>query len=74
MQDNEANLPQAAMSESAFALWGIDDVAYVKQVEIDGKPAWAIFAADGTALGATPDRDLAFATILQNDRNPVSVH
>jgi len=74
MEDNDANLPEAAMSENAFALWGVDDVAYVKQVVIDGQTAWAIFAADGTALGATQDRDLAFATILQNDRNPVSVH
>jgi len=74
MEDNNATQPQADMSETAFALWGIDDVAYVKQVEVDGQTAWAIFAADGTALGATPDRELAFATILQNDRNPVSVH
>jgi hypothetical protein len=62
------------MSENAFALWGVEDVAYIKRVALDGELAWAIFAADGTSLGAVPDRDLAFAAAIQNDRIAVSVH
>jgi len=78
MEDNDANLSDgplsAGMSANAFALWGVDDIAYVKQIDLNGQTAWAIFSADGSALGATEDRDLAFATVLQADRSPVSVH
>ena len=76
--DNDAigldSLLSPAMSENAFALWGVDDVAYIKQVAAHGTLAWAIFAADGRSLGALPDRNLAFATATQNDRFAMSVH
>jgi hypothetical protein len=62
------------MSENAFALWGAEDVAYIKQVTEHGGLSWAIFAADGRSLGALPDRNLAFATATQNDRFAMSVH
>ncbi len=63
-----------AMSEDAFAQWGADDVAYINQVAIQGAVAWMIFAADGTSLGAVPDRNLAFAAATQNDRIALSAH
>jgi hypothetical protein len=62
------------MSEQAFALWGMDDVAYIKRVNVNGELAWVIFAADGTTLWATPDRDVAFAICSQHDRVGCSVH
>jgi hypothetical protein len=63
-----------AMTDHAFALLGVEDVAYIKQVLVDGNSLWAIIGADGTSLALAPDRDLAFAAALQNDRMPVSVH
>jgi hypothetical protein len=52
----------------------VNDIAYVKPVIDDGHAAFAIHAADGTQLAIVEDRDLAFATVVQNDLQPVSVH
>jgi len=62
------------MTARDFATWGVEDVAYVRHAIVDGKPCWAIFAADGSAIGAAPDRDMAFAAARQNDLEPLSVH
>jgi hypothetical protein len=63
-----------AMSEHAFAMLGVEDVAYIKEVIVEGNKLWAIIGADGTSLALAPDRNLAFAAALQNDKTPVSVH
>lgn len=63
-----------AMSAHDFALWGLQDVAYIKQVLADDGNSWAIFGADGTNIGLAPDRDIAFAAVRQHDLEPVSVH
>ena len=57
-----------------FANLGKGEVAYVKHVEVNGEPAFAVHGADGQPLGVTTDRDLAFAVSRQNDLEPVSVH
>jgi hypothetical protein len=49
-------------------------VAYIKRVSVNDTVAFAIHAADGTQLALLPDRDTAFATVRQNDIEPVSVH
>jgi len=71
---NSGRASSSAMSEHAFAMLGVEDVAYIKQVVVDGNSLWAIIGADGTSLALAPNRDLAFAAALQNDRTPVSVH
>ena len=62
------------LSPSALAMLGLPDVAYVKPVEINGVTGYAVYAADGNQLTVLEDRDSAFATILENDMEPVSVH
>ncbi len=62
------------MSARDFALWGVEDVAFIRFAEIDGKKGWGIFAADGAAIGVAAERDLAFAAARQNDLEPLSVH
>lgn len=52
----------------------VNDIAYVKPVDHNGETAFAIHAADGTQLAIVESRDLAFATVMQNDLQPVSVH
>jgi hypothetical protein len=54
--------------------WGVNVVAYVKKVEIEGDTAYAIHGADGEPLGLAGSRDLAFAGLKQNDLEPASVH
>jgi hypothetical protein len=57
-----------------FGALGLDDLAYVKAVIIDGQHLHAIHAADGTPLTVVNRRDLAFATVRQHEMEPVSVH
>jgi hypothetical protein len=75
MQNKHSSSPNSPpMSEHAFAMLGVEDVAYIREVLVNGTKAWAIIGADGTSLAVAPDRDLAFAAALQADRTPVSVH
>ncbi len=62
------------ISAGDFALWGMEDVAYIRFASVDGKKGWAIFAADGSAIGVAAERELAFAAARQNDLEPLSVH
>ena len=62
------------MASADFAALGVDEVAFVKVVTVEGRKAAAVHAADGTALAICPSRDLAFAMIRQNDMEPVSIH
>ncbi len=62
------------ISPKEFALLGVEDVAYVKRVIVNGVAGFAIHAADGTEMAVLADRDLAFATLRQHDLEPVSVH
>lgn len=57
-----------------FAALGLESIAFVKRVEIEGETAYAVHAADGTAITVIEDREIAFATVRQNDLEPVSVH
>ncbi|HEY0837563.1 MAG TPA: DUF1150 family protein [Azospirillum sp.] len=71
---NPATVPLRQLSSQDFAAFGVDHVAYVKAVEVDGNPGFAVHAADGTPLTVLPNRDVAFAAVRQNDMEPVSVH
>lgn len=62
------------MSARELALFGMQDLAYVKQVLVNEVVGYAIHAADGTQIAVLPDRDLAFATVRQHDLEPLSVH
>lgn len=62
------------MSARELAFFGIEDLAYVKRVEVDGAAAYAIHAADGTQIAVLAGRDIAFATVRQHDLEPLSVH
>ena len=62
------------MSSRELALFGMQDLAYVKQVVINGVSAFAVHAADGTQITVLPDREIALATLRQHDLEPLSVH
>jgi hypothetical protein len=62
------------MSDHDLAALGLQEVAYVKPVFVEGGTAYAVHAADGTEIAVMADRDIAFAAIRQNDLRPVSVH
>ena len=62
------------MNQFDLASWGIEDVAYVKPVKVEGANVFGIFAADGTELATVEDREEAYVTIRQNDLEALSVH
>ena len=62
------------ISPQEFAALGTPGIAYVKRVILNDAVAFAIHAADGTQLALLPDRDTAFATVRQNEIEPLSVH
>ena len=62
------------LSAEDFAAFGVDHVAYVKPVLVNGVTAFAVHAADGTPLTVLPDREVASAAVRQNDLEPMSVH
>ena len=62
------------MSESEMMALGTDDIAFVKPVVVNGTYAYAIYSADGEQLATAPNRAVAFATVRDNDMDPVSVH
>lgn len=62
------------LSSQELGALGLEDVAYVKHVVLDGTAGFAVHAADGTQMAVLPSRELAFAVVRQNDLEPVSVH
>jgi len=71
---NKVEILKKTLSARELGSFGIEDVAYVKSVTIDGQKLHAIHAADGTPLTVVADRNLAFATVRQHDMQPASVH
>lgn len=55
------------LSPAEFGSLGVSQIAYVKPVMINGAPAFAIHAADGTPMAVAADRDVALAAIAQHE-------
>lgn len=62
------------LSPQDFAAFGVNDIAYVKQVRHPGGTGFAIHAADGTPLTIVANLPVAVATVRQHEMEPVSVH
>jgi hypothetical protein len=74
MENREHRMSYKQIPRQAFAALGVAELAYIKHVVADGEDVYAIFAADGTKMGEVPDREIAFAAVVQHDLSPVSVH
>ena len=62
------------MSTRELALFGMQDIAYVKRADASDAPRYSMHAADGTLIAEFADREVAFATARQHDLEPLSVH
>ncbi|MBV8935881.1 MAG: DUF1150 family protein [Alphaproteobacteria bacterium] len=62
------------ISSRELAVFGMQDLAYVKPVVVNGVTAFAVHAADGTQVVVLPDREIALATVRQHDLEALSVH
>ncbi len=66
--------PRHIMSAEDFAQWGMDDIAYIKPVNVEGRNIYVIHAADGETMAQESDRETAAALVIQHDMQPVSIH
>jgi hypothetical protein len=62
------------ISTEQLAQLGLQQIAYVKPVTVNGAAAFAIHAADGTPMAIADDRDVAIAAIQQHEMVATQVH
>ncbi len=62
------------MTQSDLKKLGLEEVGYVKQYQVNGKPAWVLHAADGTALAVQADSNAALSSARHHELDLVSVH
>jgi hypothetical protein len=63
-----------ALTPQDLLMLGIKDMAYVKDVEVDGETAVALFAANGQQIAVMEDRQTAVAAAWQNGLAPMTLH
>ncbi len=80
IQEPDAQAAMAAMvdirhiSTEQLAQLGLQQIAYVKPVVVNGTAAYAIHAADGTPMAIAGELDVALAAIVQHEMVPAQVH
>ena len=62
------------LSPQDWTNFGVNDLAYMKLVTLEGAPRYAIHAANGTPLAVMDTCEVAKAAIRQNELEPLSVH
>ena len=62
------------LSSDQLARLGVQQIAYVKAVMMNGMVAYAIHAADGTQMAVADNRDVAIAAVHQHEMLASLVH
>jgi len=62
------------ISTQQLAQLGLQQIAYVKPVVVNGTAAFAIHAADGTPMAIAGGLEVAVAAIMQHEMVPAQVH
>lgn len=70
----EQSPKQTPLSQQDFLALGLDQIAYMKPVVVDGQKLVAIHSADGSKLGTVTSLEAAWVTIRQNDLEPVALN
>jgi hypothetical protein len=63
-----------ALTTQDLLMLGIKNIAYMKDIEVDGETAVALFAANGQQIAVMEDRQTAVAAAWQNGLAPQTVH
>ena len=71
---HEAGFDIRHITQDQLMQLGMADLAYVKQVSLNGETAFGIFAADGSPMAMAADCNLAVAAIVQHEMQPALVH
>jgi len=62
------------ISAAQLGQLGLQQIAYVKPVVLNGEQGFAIHAADGTPMAVAGNREVAIAAIMQHEMVPAQVH
>jgi hypothetical protein len=62
------------ISAEELAQLGMQEIAYVRPVVVDGSACFGIYAADGTPMAIAGGLDVAIAAIMQHEMVPTQVH
>lgn len=62
------------MTQADLKALGLEEVGYVRQYQINGKNAWVLHAADGTALAVQGNAKAAGVAARNHDLDLVAVH
>lgn len=62
------------LTAADLRLLGKDEVAYVREYEVKGAPAFVLHAADGTAIAVQKDASAARLSARSQELELVSVH
>jgi hypothetical protein len=62
------------LSEAQLAQLGVQQIAYIRPIVVNGEAGYAIHAADGTPMAVAGDRNVAIAAVLQHEMVPALVH
>jgi hypothetical protein len=62
------------MTMPEFSQLGVGHLAYVRAIQFNGMPAFAIYSAAGQQLAVVPTRDAAIGLVRQHDMEPASLH
>lgn len=62
------------LSAQDFLSLGVQHIAYIKPVQINGRESYSIHAADGSALGFEQDIEEAVLLVMEHSMAPVTVH
>lgn len=70
----EVEVSEMAANQVDLESLGLSEVAYLKAAVVDEMPGFAIFAANGVAIGFAPERNQAIAAIMSNEMALAAVH
>ncbi len=70
---NDVSQILKGLSSQDFLAFGVQNLAYIKEVQIDNETAFAVQAADGTPLSVIHSREEAESVIQGNDMKSITV-
>ncbi len=62
------------ITDEDFRNFGIEQIAYIRPLQVDNQSVFAVHSADGSPLSIMESFEEAQAIIIHHDMKPVTVH
>jgi hypothetical protein len=72
--NTQATTPLKTLSPTDWRSFGLNQVAYLKPLVVNGQAVFAIYAADGSQLALVATREIGFGAMYEHDLEPVALH